>query len=705
MSRDPPTAVAVVGCGTVADRYVEGLLAEPTLELVAAADLDRERARAVADRAPGCRAFGDAAAALDATDPGLVVNLTSHDAHAAVTRTCLEAGADVFSEKPLATEIDAARELVALAADRDRRLGCAPISHLAPTARRLRTLLDEGRLGPLRLVDARCHVGRLTEWHDAPESFLRAGPLLDGAVYPLTVLTSLLGPVRRVRSADRALLAADHEHGGRRFAVDTPDHAVATLAFERPAAADPAGEAPRTSDGQGGRSDPDRVLAQLTASMYVPYRTREFVSAELHGDDGSLYVADVGGLDAGDRDRLRFARLGRDYGPVPRQGDADGLSPADGPAEFAAAAREGRPSPVDAARAVHVLAVVDAIERAADGGGPVDVPAPGAVGSNGGVTPGPSALGVPEPDPWPTRRAPADAPAALALPPIGFGCARYRGDGEYVDLAGPIERALDAGYRLFDAAELYGVEGTLGEVLARPGSPDREAVTLVSKVWNTNHAPDHVRAACEASLDRLRVDALDGYLIHWPDAWAHQGPLEDVAELSHAELEALAFPTDGDGDPAEADVPLATTWRAVEGLVDDGLVDWPGICNVDLDTLRELCADARRQPAVVQVERHPYRPRDRLVDWCRDHGIRVLAHSPLSAPGLLDEPALASVAADNDVSPAGVALRWHVERDVVPIPSTTDPAHVVENLDVFGFELDGDELARLDGLRDPEFSR
>jgi alcohol dehydrogenase (NADP+) len=696
---DPPhdpgvtrTTVGVVGCGAVAPEYVAGIDAEPTLELVGAADPGTERARAVlADHAPGTDAavFEHHEALLADAGPDLVVNLTPHAAHAPVSRACLAAGADVYSEKPLALDPDDARDLLATAAEHGVRLGCAPASHLGPTARRAGRLLDEDRLGAVRLATAHCNVGRVTEWHDDPESFLRAGPLSDAGVYPLTVLTALFGPVRRVEAAHASRLLAGRAVGGRTL-PRTPDHVVATLAFD------------------GG------VRAQLTASMYVPYRAREFVSLELHGDDGSLYLADAGGLEAGDRGRLRLAPLGRDYVPVPLERDAAALGPADGVAELAAAAREGRPSAVDAGRAAHVVETVAAVEAAAADRRPVPVPTPRggpraagrhAVddGGDGGTT---SAGGRPlggAPATWEPATAPvADAPA---LPPVGFGCSRYRGGETYVDLADALGRALDAGCRLFDTAELYGTESTIRDALARRGRPGADAVTLVSKVWNTNHAPGDLRRACEASLDRLGVDRLDYYLLHWPDAWEHRGPLGDASRLGHEELQARAFPTDDDGEPREAAVDLATTWRAMEALVDDGLVERIGVCNVDRDALASLSETARRPPALVQVERHPYRPREALVDRCHGRGTRVVAHSPLSAPGLLDEPVLAEVADAHGVTPAQVVLRWNVERGVVPVPSSTDPDHVVDNLDLFGFSLSDRERERVDALRDPECSR
>jgi alcohol dehydrogenase (NADP+) len=141
----------------------------------------------------------------------------------------------------------------------------------------------------------------------------------------------------------------------------------------------------------------------------------------------------------------------------------------------------------------------------------------------------------------------------------------------------------------------------------------------------------------------------------------------------------------------------------MEELVDAGRTATLGVSNFDCDQLRKLLSIADIPPAIVQIERHPYLPQPDLVGLCREHDIAVMAHSPLSADGLLAEPVLTQTAAGHGVSPAQVILRWNVERGVVPIPSSTNPAHVVDNLDVFRFELSDDDLRRIDALADPSF--
>jgi alcohol dehydrogenase (NADP+) len=652
---------AFVGCGAVARKYA-ATLDDSALSVTAVCDLDADRA---ADFAADhdATAYTDLDAMLDAEAVPLVLNLTSHDAHAAVTDRALRAGRHVWSEKPLAVDADRARELVALAERRGLALGCAPINADCEAQRHAERALADGRLGTVRLAYAHAHVGRVTAWHDAPDAFLRVGPLYDGAVYPLTLLVAWFGPVERVRVADAADPWPDRE--AKRPA--RPSHVEATLEFA------------------------DGPLGRLTASFYAPHRSREFTSLELHGDDGSLYLDDAGDLGGEAGHRVAFGREGREYTPMPLQGPSRRTPYLAGPERLAASVRRGRPDRASARRASHVVAVCNAVERAATTGGSVDVAAPG----------------VDRPD---RRRvawgAAGDAPhppdAALRLPPVGFGCSRYR-DGEYVERRDSIEVALDAGYRFLDSAELYGNEARIGELLAAPGSPDRDALFLASKVWNTNHG--HVVEACETTLAELGVDALDCYMLHWPEAWAYTGPLRRLAELPVEKQEARTFPEDDDGERATADVSLEETWRGLETLYDRGLTASLGVCNVDRETLSRVVEFARIPPAVVQVEHHPYRPRNELVSWCHERGIRVVAHSPLSATGLLDDPAVRETAAEMGVSPAAAVVAWNVDRGVVPIPSSTDPDHVVENLAAAGRRLTDAGRERLAALEDPGFER
>ena len=292
----------------------------------------------------------------------------------------------------------------------------------------------------------------------------------------------------------------------------------------------------------------------------------------------------------------------------------------------------------------------------------------------------------------------------MRLPPVGFGCSRYR-DGDYVDRADSVTTALDAGYRLLDSAELYGNEHRIGDLLAAPGTPNRETLFVLGKPWRTNHRREHMLTACRGSLDELGLDAFDCYALHWPDAWAHRGPLERLAEHPVERQEALTFPEGDGGDIETADIPLEEAWANLESVYERGLAHTLGACNVSRAQLGTILETGTVRPALVQVERHPYRPQSDLVTFCHERGIRVVAHSPLSAPGLLDEPALTDIADAHDSSPAGIVLAWNATQGVVPIPSSTTREHIVSNLAAAGERLSAAEMARIDALRDPSFER
>ena len=656
-----------VGAGAVADQYAAALPGRD-LELAGVCDTDADRAAAFAEQ-HDCDAFTDLERALAESDAEVAVNLTSHAAHAPVTRECLDAGAHVYSEKPLALDAETARGLLDRAENAGLGLACAPITPDCDAQRIAARALADGRLGRVGVATATAHVGRVTDWHDRPDSFLGVGPLYDGGVYPLSLLVAWFGPASEVRVADALDTWPEREEQ----APTAPSHVEATIEFE------------------------NGPVARLTASFYVPHRAREFYGLELHGDDGSLYLEDCGAMIA-ERDSVSFGRVGRQYTPMPPQHPGNDSTHLDGVERFAAALAAGRRPRGTARRGAHVVAICEAIEQAAEGDSPVPVPDCGAT-----ADPSPEPVVRPETD---GRRAFSGnghpRASAIRLPSVGFGCSRYR-EGEYVDREESIATALDAGYRLLDTAELYGNEHRIGDLLAAPGTPDRESLFLLGKAWNTNHG--HVVEACSGSLNELGVDAFDCYALHWPDAWAYQGSLDRLAEKPTEEAEALTFPEDESSERATADLSLTESWRNLEAVHEEGLARTLGICNVDREQLKTVLAVANVPPAIVQVERHPYQPQSELVEFCHERGIRVIAHSPLSAPGLLSETVLQEIAAERGCSPAEVVVAWNVTAGVVPIPASNDPEHVVNNLHAGRLRLEASEMQRIATLADPEFER
>jgi len=257
-----------------------------------------------------------------------------------------------------------------------------------------------------------------------------------------------------------------------------------------------------------------------------------------------------------------------------------------------------------------------------------------------------------------------------SIPVVGFGTLIP----DHVATTQATKTALEVGFRHFDCAERYGNEDAVGDGLRaafEAGTVAREDVFVTTKLWNTNHRPERVRPAFDASLRRLQVNYVDAYLIHTPYAFA---PGDDQD------------PRDGQGQVIYDDgVTLVETWRALERLVDDGVARSIGISDVSLDTLRELVAVARIKPDIVQVESHPYLPEWELLDFCREHGIVLLAFAPLghaSKPNLLEDPVITAIAERVHISPAQVALSWAAQRGTAFLTTSTKSQRIQENYEI-----------------------
>ena len=257
-----------------------------------------------------------------------------------------------------------------------------------------------------------------------------------------------------------------------------------------------------------------------------------------------------------------------------------------------------------------------------------------------------------------------------AIPAVGFGTLipdREKGRAA-------IRTALEVGFRHLDAAEAYRNEDVVGDVIKEAldtGVLTREQLFVTTKLWNNNHRPERVKPALEASLRRLQVDYADAYLIHTPFAFA---PGDDQ------------YPKEADGKPAyDKGITLLDTWRALEELVDAGLARAIGLSDVKLDTLKEIVANARIKPAIVQVESHPYLPEWELLDFCKANGIVLLAFAPLGhgmEPSIHDDPVLKSIAERIGETPAHVALAWAVQRGTAFLTTSTNPDHIRENYEI-----------------------
>src|SRR6202012_5019683 len=248
--------------------------------------------------------------------------------------------------------------------------------------------------------------------------------------------------------------------------------------------------------------------------------------------------------------------------------------------------------------------------------------------------------------------------------------------------------ALEAGFRHFDCAERYRNEREVGEALKEglaAGGIAREEIFVTTKLWNTNHRPERVEPAFDASLDRLRLKYLDLYLMHTPFAF-QPGDEQD--------------PRDENGNVIyDHGVTLLDTWRAMENLVDGGECRAIGLSDISLNELLPLYESARIKPAVVQVEAHPYLPETELLEFCKGKGIVFLAFAPLGhgmRPGLLEDPVISAIAARIGKTPAQVLLAWAVQRGTAWLTTPKSADRAKENFDISPLPEDEfDEINRI----------
>ena len=252
--------------------------------------------------------------------------------------------------------------------------------------------------------------------------------------------------------------------------------------------------------------------------------------------------------------------------------------------------------------------------------------------------------------------------------------------------------ALEAGFRHFDCAERYRNEREVGKALQAglaAAEITREDIFITTKLWNSNHRPERVEPAFEASLDRLGLKYLDLYLIHTPFAF-QPGDEQD--------------PRDQNGNVLyDQDVTLLDTWKAMESLVDHGKCRAIGLSDVGLNELKPIYESARIKPAVVQVEAHPYLPETELLEFCKERGIVFLAFAPVGhgmKPGLLEDPVISAVAARVGKTPGQVLLAWAVQRGTALLTTPRTAARARENFDISRLPEDAlDEINRIQTRR------
>ena len=248
------------------------------------------------------------------------------------------------------------------------------------------------------------------------------------------------------------------------------------------------------------------------------------------------------------------------------------------------------------------------------------------------------------------------------IPQLGYGV--FKVDPDETERL--VSTALEVGYRHIDTAAIYGNEEGVGRAIAASGIP-RDELFITTKLWNSEQGADKPRAAIEKSLEKLGLDRVDLYLIHWP----------------------------------RPDLDLyVDTWRQLETFQGEGLATSIGVSNFHRPHLERLLAETETVPAVDQLELHPAFAQRELRAFAADHGIHIEAWGPLGQGkyDLFGEKAVAEAAAAHGVTPAQVVIRWHLDHGIIVFPKSSTPERIAQNFDVFGFDLTPDEIAAIDGI-------
>ncbi len=253
----------------------------------------------------------------------------------------------------------------------------------------------------------------------------------------------------------------------------------------------------------------------------------------------------------------------------------------------------------------------------------------------------------------------------VEMPWFGLGVSNINEGAEVINA---VKAAISHGYRSIDTAALYGNEEGVGQGIRegiKESGISREEIFVTSKVWNSDLGYESTIAAYETSLKKLGLDYLDLYLIHWP------------VEAKYKEA-----------------------WRALETLYKEKRVKAIGVSNFHIHHLEELLKDAEITPMINQVEFHPHLTQKELHNFCKEHSIQLEAWSPLMQGELLEHPVLVEIASKTEKTVAQVILRWDLQNEVVTIPKSIKEARIIQNSQIFDFELTEDDMERISALNE-----
>ncbi|MBU8878518.1 aldo/keto reductase [Bacillus sp. FJAT-29790] len=249
----------------------------------------------------------------------------------------------------------------------------------------------------------------------------------------------------------------------------------------------------------------------------------------------------------------------------------------------------------------------------------------------------------------------------LKMPQLGLGVWQVEDE----EATAAVAKALEVGYTSIDTAMIYKNENGVGRAIQASSMP-REELFITTKVWNSDQGFENTLRAFDESLERLGLDYVDLYLIHWP-----------TPEFDE----------------------YVDTYKALEKLYHDGRVKAIGVCNFDIEHLERILKECEVKPVLNQVECHPYLSQNELKEFCAKHDIFVEAWSPLQQGGeVLKEEVIQKIAQEHEKTPAQVVLRWHLQNNSIVIPKSVTPSRIEENFNVFGFELSANEMAEINKL-------
>ncbi|XP_054161644.1 1,5-anhydro-D-fructose reductase-like [Oppia nitens] len=274
----------------------------------------------------------------------------------------------------------------------------------------------------------------------------------------------------------------------------------------------------------------------------------------------------------------------------------------------------------------------------------------------------------------------------VIIPQIGLGTYQIQDEATAKRIIG---EAIDVGYRHIDTAYHYQNEKFIGDKLKDlfdRNVINRDDVFVTTKVWNTFHRKDSVIRGLNESLQALGLKQVDLALIHFPMAFK-----EDTGEY---------IPVDSNGLTLDLNVDIYETWQGMEQAYHRGMARSIGVSNFNISQLQHIIKNGFVKPLVNQVEIHPYLTQEPLVDFCHQHNIVVVAYSPIAKANqtLFNEPVLKEIAAKHEKTVAQVIMKWLVQRNIVVIPKTTKKERLIENFNIFDFQLTDTEMRQISGL-------